>query len=214
MKKILGLTVAALLVMGLVGGGTWAYFTDVETSTGNTFAAGTLNLQVGAADPLTTTITVADMKPGDSDFIDWLLKNDGSIAGSLDITFSNIVDLENLVNEPEEADVGETGTVAVPGTDGELAENLLLLVYIDENGDNTYDGGDVLIWNDYIKGGTADLGAAEELSNYVMGADYGSGDDKAVRIEWSVDTSVTNLIQSDSTGFDIGFELLQTEGED
>jgi len=214
MKKILGLTVAALLVMGLVGGGTWAYFTDVETSTGNTFAAGTLNLQVGAADPLTTTITVADMKPGDSDFIDWLLKNDGSIAGSLDITFSNIVDLENLVNEPEEADVGETGTVAVPGTDGELAENLLLLVYIDENGDNTYDGGDVLIWNDYIKGGTADLGATEELSNYVMGADYGSGDDKAVRIEWSVDTSVTNLIQSDSTGFDIGFELLQTAGED
>ena len=36
MKKILGLAVAALLVMGLVGGGTWAYFSDTETSTGNT----------------------------------------------------------------------------------------------------------------------------------------------------------------------------------
>ena len=31
MKKILGLTVAAILVMALVGGGTWAYFRDVET---------------------------------------------------------------------------------------------------------------------------------------------------------------------------------------
>ncbi|GAH38609.1 unnamed protein product [marine sediment metagenome] len=46
MKKILGLTVAALLVMGLVGGGTWAYFTDVETSTGNVLTAGTLNLDL------------------------------------------------------------------------------------------------------------------------------------------------------------------------
>jgi spore coat-associated protein N len=41
-KKILGLTIAALMVIGLVGGGTWAYFSDVETSTGNVFAAGTL----------------------------------------------------------------------------------------------------------------------------------------------------------------------------
>ena len=33
MKKILGLTVAALMVMGLIGGGTWAYFTDPEQIT-------------------------------------------------------------------------------------------------------------------------------------------------------------------------------------
>ena len=51
MKKILGLTVVALMVMGLVGGGTWAYFSDVETSTGNTFGAGTLDLTVDSENP-------------------------------------------------------------------------------------------------------------------------------------------------------------------
>lgn len=46
MKKILGLGLAALLVMAMVGGGTWAYFSDTESSTGNTLSAGTLDLQV------------------------------------------------------------------------------------------------------------------------------------------------------------------------
>jgi len=50
MKKILGLTIVALLVMRLVGGGTWAYFSDVEASTGNVFTAGTLDLKTDDAD--------------------------------------------------------------------------------------------------------------------------------------------------------------------
>ncbi|HEX76780.1 MAG TPA: hypothetical protein G4O12_09435, partial [Dehalococcoidia bacterium] len=35
MKKILGLTIAALLVIGTVSSGTWAYFTDTEQSVNN-----------------------------------------------------------------------------------------------------------------------------------------------------------------------------------
>ncbi|GAG27816.1 unnamed protein product, partial [marine sediment metagenome] len=35
MKKILGLTIVAVLVMALVGGGTWAYFSDVERTDTN-----------------------------------------------------------------------------------------------------------------------------------------------------------------------------------
>ena len=208
MKRILGLTIAALLVIAMVGGGTYAYFSDVETSTGNTFTAGTLNLQVGSADPLTETITVTDTYGGDSGSYDWLLKNVGSIAGSLDITFSNIVDAENGVNEPEDADPDEDGTVASPGTDGELAEVLALVIYIDENNNNIYDAAtDTLIYDGFVKGVTNLVG--EQLSNYAMAANYGSGDDKAVRIEWSIDSSVGNKIQSDSAGFDIEFELLQ-----
>ena len=49
MKKIVGLTIVALLVIGLVGGGTWAYFTDTEESTGNSFTAGFLNLVYSAS---------------------------------------------------------------------------------------------------------------------------------------------------------------------
>jgi predicted ribosomally synthesized peptide with SipW-like signal peptide len=46
MKKIIGLTIAAILIIGLVGVGTWAYFGDTEVSSGS-LAAGTLDLQVG-----------------------------------------------------------------------------------------------------------------------------------------------------------------------
>ena len=66
MKKILGLTVAALLVIGLVGGGTWAYFSDTEESTGNVFSSGTLDLGLansGGTDPtgsVTATLWKSD----------------------------------------------------------------------------------------------------------------------------------------------------------
>ncbi len=68
MKKILGLSVAAMMIMALVGGGTWAYFSDTEITTGNTFAAGTVDLQVGASDPTVEVINIGGttgIKPTD-----------------------------------------------------------------------------------------------------------------------------------------------------
>ena len=208
MKKILVSLMTIAMVGALIGGGVYAYFSDTETSAGNVFTAGTLNLQVSGADPLTAHFAVTDTYGGGSGSDDWLLKNIGTIAGSLDITFSSIVDDENGVNEPEDADAGEDGTVAVPGTDGELAEVLALVIYIDENDDNNYDDpGDTLIYSGFVKGVTNLVG--EKLSNYAMAANYGSTGNKAVRIEWSINSGVGNKIQSDSAGFDIVFELLQ-----
>ncbi len=209
MKKILGLTVAAVLVMALVGGGTWAYFSDPETTPANVLTAGTLNLEVGAADPTTANITLSNRKPGDTGIADWPLKNNGSLPGYLDITFSGIVDDENGVNEPEDADADEDGTVGSPGSNGELAEVLSLLIYIDEDNSDNYTGGDFLVFQDYVKGGSANL-TGQKVDDYSMAANYGSGGDKAFRIEWSIDgPSVGNKIQSDSTGFVVEFSLEQ-----
>ncbi len=201
MKKILFSLMAVLLSVGLIGAA-FAYFSDVETSTGNTFTAGTLNLKVDSSDPgPINTFAVTKTFGGDFGWKDWVLKNTGNLAGSLDITFSNLVDAENGVNEPEDADTDEDGTVAEPGTNGELAEVLALLIYIDEDGDNAYLlGTDTLVY-----GGVASGIVGEKLSNYAMVNGY----DKSIRIEWSIAASVDNEIQSDSAGFDIGFELLQ-----
>ena len=49
MKKIIGLTIAIVLAVGIFGVATFAYFTDTETSTGNTFTAGTLDLKTNDA---------------------------------------------------------------------------------------------------------------------------------------------------------------------
>ncbi|HLS09040.1 CalY family protein [Lentibacillus sp.] len=75
-KKQLGMGVmTAALGLSLIGGGTYAYFSDSET-TNNTFAAGTLDL---AVEP-TQLIEVDNIQPGDSMTRDFELQNNGSLA--------------------------------------------------------------------------------------------------------------------------------------
>ncbi|MCJ0932600.1 CalY family protein [Virgibacillus halodenitrificans] len=81
-KKKLGMGIAtAVLGVGLIGGGTFAYFSDQAEATGN-FAAGTLDL---SANP-TTVIDVENIKPGDTMLRSFDLVN----GGSLDIATINL----------------------------------------------------------------------------------------------------------------------------
>lgn len=74
-KKKLGLSIAsAALGISLIGGGTFAYFSDEEV-TNNSFAAGTLDLSV---DPM-VIINLDNMKPGDSMVREFSISNDGSL---------------------------------------------------------------------------------------------------------------------------------------
>jgi spore coat-associated protein N len=82
-KQKLGLGVAsAALGLALVGGGTYAYFSD-SAETNATFAAGTLDL---SANP-TTIVNVSNIKPGDTMLRSFDLVN----GGTLDIA---TIDLE------------------------------------------------------------------------------------------------------------------------
>ncbi|KPB04642.1 TasA family protein [Bacillus sp. CHD6a] len=75
LKKKLGLGVAsAALGLSLIGGGTYAYFSDTAV-TNNTFSAGTLKL---LSTP-TEIINVSDIKPGDWMPREFTLKNDGTL---------------------------------------------------------------------------------------------------------------------------------------
>lgn len=65
---------SAALGLTLIGGGTYAYFSDSEVSN-NTFAAGTLDL---SAEP-TEIINVDNLKPGDWVIRDFELQNNGSL---------------------------------------------------------------------------------------------------------------------------------------
>lgn len=74
-KKQLSMGVmSAVLGITLIGGGTYAYFSDSEEATGS-FAAGTLDL---TAEP-TEIIDVENMAPGDSMVRDFELHNTGTI---------------------------------------------------------------------------------------------------------------------------------------
>lgn len=74
-KKQLGMgLMSAVLGITLIGGGTYAYFSDSEV-TNNTFAAGTLDLAVNPVQ----IINVDNIKPGDSFIRDFELQNNGTL---------------------------------------------------------------------------------------------------------------------------------------
>ncbi|MGG0275727.1 TasA family protein [Bacillus rhizoplanae] len=75
-KKKLGMGVAsAALGLSLIGGGTFAFFSD-KAETNNTFATGTLDLNVNPK----VLVDVKDLKPGDTMKREFVLKNKGSLT--------------------------------------------------------------------------------------------------------------------------------------
>lgn len=73
-KLAMGIATGALAV-SMIGGGTYAYFSDVAVSENNTFAAGKLDLAVNP----TTVIKVDNLKPGDWMNRTFKLENKGTL---------------------------------------------------------------------------------------------------------------------------------------
>ena len=64
MKKIIISLAVIGVVSAIVIGGTIAYFSDTETSTGNMITAGSLDLKIdGHDDPVEAVVNIEDMKP-------------------------------------------------------------------------------------------------------------------------------------------------------
>jgi spore coat-associated protein N len=77
-KKKMGMGIlAGALGVSLIGGGTWAAFNDVET-TSNSFNAGTLDLVVG--NTTTMNFNISNLKPGDYFTKKLVLTNNGSLS--------------------------------------------------------------------------------------------------------------------------------------
>ena len=78
------LSIASALV--IVGGATFAFFSDTKTSTENTFAAGTLEVSITDqnADTLfESEAIVSNWAPGDQSFVNFDVKNVGSLPVNL-----------------------------------------------------------------------------------------------------------------------------------
>lgn len=123
-KKKLGMGVAsAALGIALVGGGTFAYFSDTETSA-NTFAAGTLDLAVNP----NVIVNLDKLKPGDTIQKNFKLENNGSLDISrvilkTDYTvddakedngedFGKHIRVDFIINKDKATEVVKTSTLA------------------------------------------------------------------------------------------------------
>jgi predicted ribosomally synthesized peptide with SipW-like signal peptide len=196
MKKILFGIMAIVLCIGLMGAA-FASFSDTETSTGNTFTAGTLDLKIDSnpssaitdwVDSPVPTIqsintAVGNLKPGDSFSSNVGIKNFGTIAGTPSFKLTVTADLENGANEPE-ALIDNSQT-------GELSANVTLVL--------SYNG---------IHVATGTL-AQFSGNTYVAPITLDGGVEGSWDYTVSIDSSVGNIIQSDSCTFDIVFGLAQ-----
>jgi len=102
-KKIL----ISLSIIGIVAaiavGGTIAYFSDTETSRGNTFTAGTIDISVNDMNPWNESFTLKDMKPCYTDYINFRINNNLSDPNPVNIFKKITVTDEGTgtVSEPE-----------------------------------------------------------------------------------------------------------------
>ncbi|MCF3943423.1 TasA family protein [Oceanobacillus alkalisoli] len=101
-KKLTSGIATALLGMALIGGGTFAYFSDTTEQT-NTFASGTLSLESVPE----VVVNLDNLKPGDTIQEEFGLLNDGSLdIGS--VTLKTDYTVKNASNNmPVDASVAE-----------------------------------------------------------------------------------------------------------
>lgn len=105
MKKIILSVFMILAVSAATFGATQALFSDEETSSNNTFTAATLDLKTNDADGTTASYTLANIKPGDwANAGQVVLKNAGSVDGTLSYEITNVRNYENGCQEQEVGD--------------------------------------------------------------------------------------------------------------
>ncbi|BAC14485.1 spore coat-associated protein [Oceanobacillus iheyensis HTE831] len=205
LKKKLGMGVAtAVLGLGLIGGGTFAYFSDTAQATGE-FTAGELSL---SAEP-SVVIDVNNLKPGDTMIRSFELLNDGTLdISKVDISTSYVVD-----------DVG--------GNNSEDFGKHIRVNFL-ENVDKTgfdpifwdYDHNDVISYTTLydLKNMTPD--AVENLNKWwtifkgeASGLEAGTSDEMLVSFEFVENGADQNEYQKDSLNLTWTFTGHQTEGE-
>lgn len=196
-KLAMGIATGALAV-SMIGGGTYAYFNDVETST-NTFAAGTLDLSLTPQE----IINVTNIKPGDWMNREFTLNNDGS----LDIS-KILLGTEYTVTDAKGDNVEDFGKY--------IRVNFMW------NGDKAFLGPwspDQVVYHttlDQLQNMTPDAVANEIFIPYLEekgGLKAGDSDTLYVQFEFVDNGKDQNEFQGDSLELKWTFDAKQTAGE-
>lgn len=199
-KKKLGLGIAsAALGISLIGGGTFAYFSDkVETT--SKFAAGTLDLSVNPS----TIVDVGTIKPKDRVFKAFKLENKGTLDIK-EVLIDTAYSITNKAGEPANAD--DFGK--------HIRVNFL------ENTDKTaWEYNDVISYTTLYDLQNKTPDAVESLQDWWVwwgensGLPAGTSDDMYVSFEFVDNNGDQNQFQGDSLELKWTFNATQTDGRD
>ena len=198
-KRILSSIMVIAVAATMIVGASTAYFSDVESSNGNTFTAGKLDLKIDGGDVNVVKFNSTNMKPGDQPTGKYTLTNAGTINGYLDITKVTVTNSENGLTEPE-IEAGDT-TADV----GELAQLLNIRLYFDNDKDGYISIGDTMIYDGKI----SNMPASFELNKMIPAGGTIDIIGNAV-IDWWASPQ-DNLAQSDSCTYSLEFTLSQIQ---
>ncbi|SFB19430.1 camelysin. Metallo peptidase. MEROPS family M73 [Lentibacillus halodurans] len=182
-KKKLGIGLAsAVLGISLIGGGTFAYFNDVE-ETNNTFAAGTLDLNLkGVDDKEDVDLHLENMKPGDWKVHQVRLYNDGSLTFK-DVKLNTAYEINDVTGDNANEDFADHILVTIMDTGtNEVYERDVPVSELDE----------VVVSNNQSPGDRKILRMDFKF--------HDNGEDQ-------------NKFQGDSLNLDLTFEASQEDGE-
>ncbi|OGD68888.1 hypothetical protein A2996_00680 [Candidatus Campbellbacteria bacterium RIFCSPLOWO2_01_FULL_34_15] len=228
MKKIIISASTIVAAAAIIIGATGAFFSDTETSTGNTFTAGAIDLRIDSTatyngedveaatwtekDLIPTSdkfFNFADIKPGDSGentISLHVINNDAWVCAEV----SNLTDLENGQTEPEASVDLTTGV-----NDGELSSVMVWNVWRDNGagggvaGDNIQNGSEQTLTSGNPADGVLSIYDSTTATGPLTGAST-----TYIGVSWSVPASVGNEIQTDSMTGDISFYVEQARNND
>jgi len=227
MKRKVLLSIIIIGVVGaLIGAGVFAYFSDTETSTGNTFTAGTMNLDLTDASDDGTESEVAtwvfsDIAPGDTDGVARLtITNTGTLSGYLDLSGIAVANAENNDPATDEAEAADDADTSNDTGGGELGANLLVQIWIDADNDGLVGGSGGTLTEESIYPaaaiGAADPGVTGVLDN--IAASYnldellntGAPNSTYIALLYDLPGATNNTVQGDSATLSFTVELDQT----
>ncbi|WP_339263164.1 TasA family protein [Solibacillus sp. FSL W7-1472] len=192
-KLAMGIATGALAV-SMIGGGTYAYFNDVETNVSK-FAAGTLDINVAGTNAANAIIDVTNIKPGDTMIRTFKLNN----TGSLDVS-KVLLTSEYTTNDANNNNAG-----------ADLGEHIKVQFLVNN------DKGNEVIKNTTLKQLKEYDATERDLLAWIFGAENsglkaGTTDTLTVKFEFVDNGADQNVFQGDSLQLEWTFDAKQTAG--
>jgi spore coat-associated protein N len=198
MKKILIALMSIIITIGLVGLGTYAVFSDEDTSEDNTFAAGTLQLSVEGESEANESYTWENIKPGESAGWEgvtspwrlglyWEVKNTGTLDGILTVSVEDIVD-EYWDGTGDPGDLSSLNRIVAGSGDPKLSTQLRPQVRV--NG----------VWKTESSG-------LHNLNPFTI--DLDAGETVTIAIAWGFQENAGNEYQGAKSTVDFNFSIEQ-----
>jgi spore coat-associated protein N len=200
--KIFSMMFVTVVLLASVGGGTWAWFQDTETSANNSLTAGTLDLNVDGGNSEVNTFSLSNVAPGDSGSGSTELSNVGSLDGELDVYLHYVYS------------TGGTGSTEFEDGVGHLDGNTEMAIFLDVDQSGDWGSGDIGLKYDgttYAHPAALHYTKMKDYSKVTWDAvetlAAGAADDFIIL--WQIPGTVGNEIQGDEAHFRITFTLEQ-----